>query len=150
MFFMSIRDQFKRILGLSEEEEEFEIEEEKTEEDEIIESFPVNQAKPKSNTEGISLGGGITNKLSFVLSKPTRYDECMEIANHLIEKKTVVLNLEDTAKDSSRRIVDFLSGVAFAMKGQIKKVSLNTYVIIPSNADFTGDLMDEIESGSIL
>ena len=52
---------------------------------------------------------------------------------------TVVLNLEDTNKDMARRILDFLSGVAYANRGKIKRVATNTYIIIPSNVDLTGD-----------
>ena len=63
---------------------------------------------------------------------------------------TVVLNLENTSKDVSRRILDFLSGVAYANNGKIKRVSTATFIITPYNVDLTGDdLMDEIESSSM-
>lgn len=62
----------------------------------------------------------------------------------LMKAHTVVLNLEDTNKDMARRILDFLSGVAYANRGKIKRVATNTYIIIPSNVDLTGDdLLDE-------
>ena len=62
----------------------------------------------------------------------------------------VVLNLENTSKDVSRRILDFLSGVAYANNGKIKRVSTATFIITPYNVDLTGDdLMDEIESSSM-
>ena len=63
---------------------------------------------------------------------------------------TVVLNLENTSKDVSRRILDFLSGVAYANNGKIKRVSTATFIITPYNVDLTGDdLMDEIESSNM-
>ena len=63
---------------------------------------------------------------------------------------TVVLNLEDTNKDMARRILDFLSGVAYANRGKIKRVATNTYIIIPSNVDLTGDdLLDELENNGV-
>ena len=68
----------------------------------------------------------------------------------LIKMHTVVLNLENTSKDVSRRILDFLSGVAYANNGKIKRVSTATFIITPYNVDLTGDdLMDEIESSSM-
>ena len=60
---------------------------------------------------------------------------------------TGVLNLENREMDVSRRIIDFLSGVAYANGGKIKRVATNTYIIIPYNVDLTGDdLMDELEN----
>lgn len=61
-----------------------------------------------------------------------------------------MLNLEDTNKDMARRILDFLSGVAYANDGKIKKVASNTYIIIPNNVDLTGDdLLDELENSGV-
>lgn len=51
-----------------------------------------------------------------------------------------MLNLEDTNKDMARRILDFLSGVAYANDGKIKKVASNTYIIIPNNVDLTATI----------
>ena len=64
-------------------------------------------------------------------------------------KRTVVLNLESTNKDISRRLVDFLSGVAYANNGQIKRVANSTFIITPYNVDIMGDLLDELESNGV-
>ena len=72
-----------------------------------------------------------------------------EIADHPREKRTVVLNLESTNKDIARRLVDFLSGVAYAGEGKIKKVSANTYIITPYSVDIMGDLIDELENNGL-
>ena len=58
----------------------------------------------------------------------------------------VVLNLESTNKEVSRRLVDFLSGVAYANNGQIKRVANSTFIITPYNVDIMGDLLDELEN----
>ena len=81
----------------------------------------------------------------MVLFKPERFgDETRSVADELIKMHTVVLNLENTSKDVSRRILDFLSGVAYANNGKIKRVSTATFIITPYNVDLTGDdLMDE-------
>ena len=68
------------------------------------------------------------------------------IADHLNNKRTVVLNLESTNKEVSRRLVDFLSGVAYANNGQIKRVANSTFIITPYNVDIMGDLLDELEN----
>ena len=84
-----------------------------------------------------------TTQLKVVLVKPERFENASEIADHLKEKRTVVLNLESTNKDVARRLIDFLSGVAYAGEGKIKKVAANTYIITPYSVDIMGDLIDE-------
>ena len=85
-------------------------------------------------------------QLQVVLVKPERFENASEIADHLREKRTVVLNLESTNKEVSRRLVDFLSGVAYANNGQIKRVANSTFIITPYNVDIMGDLLDELEN----
>ncbi len=90
-----------------------------------------------------------TTAVQVVLSKPERFEQAAEIADHLREKRTVVMNLETTNKDVARRLVDFLSGVAYANDGKIKKVAINTYIITPYNVDIMGDLIDELENNGV-
>ncbi|MCQ5128339.1 cell division protein SepF [Butyricicoccus faecihominis] len=90
-----------------------------------------------------------TTQLAVVLVKPDRFENAAEIADHLKDKRTVVLNLEQTNKDVARRLVDFLSGVAYANEGKIKKVANSTYIITPYNVDIMGDLIDELENNGM-
>ena len=90
-----------------------------------------------------------TAQLQVVLVKPERYEEAATIADNLNEKRTVVLNLESTNRDVARRLLDFLSGVAYANNGQIKRVANSTYIITPYNVDVMGDLIDELENNGM-
>ena len=90
-----------------------------------------------------------TTQLKVVLVKPERFENASEIADHLKDKRTVVINLESTNKDVARRLVDFLSGVAYAGEGKIKKVAANTYIITPYHVDIEGDLIDELENNGL-
>ena len=90
-----------------------------------------------------------TTQLQVVLVKPDRFENASEIADHLRDKRTVVLNLESTNKEIARRLLDFLSGVAYANEGKIKKVAISTYIITPYNVDILGDLIDELENNGM-
>ena len=90
-----------------------------------------------------------TTQLQVVLVKPERFEEAAGIADNLNERRTVVLNLESTNRDVSRRLLDFLSGVAYASNGQIKRVANSTYIITPYNVDIMGDLIDELENNGM-
>ena len=107
------------------------------------------QEPPRRNTGGKVVNIHATTQLQVVLVKPERYENASEIADHLRDKRTVVLNLEKTQKDVARRLLDFLSGVAYAQEGKIKKVAISTYIITPYNVDILGDLIDELENNGL-
>ena len=90
-----------------------------------------------------------TTQLKVVLVKPERFEMASEIADHLKEKRTVVINLESTHKDIARRLIDFLSGVAYASEGRIKKIAANTYIITPYHVEMVRDLLDERENNGL-
>lgn len=90
-----------------------------------------------------------TTQMQVVLAKPDRFDMVSEIADHLRQKHAVVLNLEATNKDIARRLVDFLSGCAYALDGKIKKIAVSTFLITPYNVDIVGDVIDELENNGV-
>lgn len=67
--------------------------------------------------------------------KPKTFETVPQIADHLLSKRTVVLNLEDADDATSRRIIDFLFGVAYSINGSLKKIATKAYVITPNNVD---------------
>ena len=110
---------------------------------------PPRQQAPQGNPGGKVVNIHATTQIQVVLVKPKRYDNAAEIANHLRDKRTVVLNLEETDENVARRLLDFLSGVAYANEGKIKKVAISTYIITPYNVDILGDLIDELENNGL-
>ena len=148
---MSVFDNIKRMISpISDEDDDY---------DEIFDSgdSPFIDERPRSYDRSSSIDsrrGKVVNihattQLKVVLVKPERFEAASEIADHLKEKRTVVVNLESTHKDIARRLIDFLSGVAYAGEGKIKKVAANTYIITPYSVDIQGDLIDELESNGM-
>ncbi len=90
-----------------------------------------------------------TAQLQVVLVKPERFDNVSEIADHLRDKHAVLLNLENTDRNIARRLVDFLSGCAYALDGKIKKVAASAYLITPFNVEIVGDLVEELENNGM-
>lgn len=168
---MGIMDELKRLARPYEDEDEYEEEESNTTPIEQGQkknrpsdaeystvssssvssaSKPARAAAPEhSNRKVVNIN--TTTQLKVVLVRPEKFDDASEIADHLRDKRTVVLNLESTEKDVARRLVDFLSGVAYAQEGKIKKVAVSTYIITPYNVDIIGDrdLLDELESSGV-
>ncbi|MDR0946269.1 MAG: cell division protein SepF [Ruminococcus sp.] len=99
---------------------------------------------------GRTININATAQLQVILQKPNAFSDTKQIADFLNAKKTVILNLESTTPDVTRRIIDFLGGVAYANGGNIKPVSNNTFVITPYNVDFVGDeLMSQLEESGV-
>ena len=141
---MGILDELKKLTHpYDDEDEEYEDFEEPRER-----SFDDRRSRTEDRRNKV-VNIHATTQLKVVLVKPERFENASEIADHLREKRTVVLNLESTNKDIARRLIDFLSGVAYAGDGKIKKVSANTYIITPYSVDLMGDLIDELESSGL-
>ena len=132
---MSMFDSLKSKLGIDPEADSYVDDTE----DEI---FPKQHSNKVVNINA-------TSQLQVVLVKPERFEDASTIADQLNAKRTVVLNLESTGKEVSRRLIDFLSGVAYANNGQIKRVATSTFIITPYNVDIMGDLIDELENNGV-
>lgn len=146
----SFFDKVKNMIGVTDEEyydgynddEEFVSYRNEDAEDIAIAPQPNNRDNKVVNIH-------TTAQLQVVLAKPERFDDASSVADHLNERRTVVLNLESANRDVARRLVDFLSGVAYANGGQIKRVAVSTFIITPYNVDVMGDLIDELESNGM-
>ena len=145
---MGLFDKFKGLMGDPESDayDEYDTDDEVLSRHEERREAPAPEVRRGSN-KVVNIHA--TAQLQVVLVKPERFDDSSAIADHLNAKRTVVLNLESASKDVSRRILDFLSGVAYANEGQIKKVANCTFIIIPYNVGIMGDLLDELENNGL-
>ena len=90
-----------------------------------------------------------TTQLKVVVMTPESFDEAKDIAEHLNQKKPVVINLEGVEKDIARRIVDFLSGAVYSLDGNIQKISTGIFLIAPYNVGIMGDFKDELRNKGV-
>ena len=89
------------------------------------------------------------NKQEVVLFHPGNFNDTSKAADDLRNKKAVIVNMENVDKAMARRVVDFLSGCAYALDGKVKKVAQSTSLFCPHNMDVVGDLENlqtEVES----
>ena len=120
-----------------------------TEENEPVRSFNdiSSSSRPTVATPNI-VDLRSSSRTPVVLKKIDTYQEVQGVADVLNEKRIVILNLETCPNDASQRIIDFLSGVAYANAGGIKKIAGRAYIIPPDNVPLSGDLLDDIENGN--
>ena len=97
----------------------------------------------------LNMNSSVTNKQEVVLFRPNSFNDTSKAADDLRSKKAVIVNMENVDKAMARRVVDFLSGCAYAVDGKVKKVAQSTYLFCPHNMDVVGDLenlQSEVES----
>ena len=155
---MGILDKVKGACGID--EEEFDDDELMEDEEETVavaeNTFKADFTQnvtvapaPAKKERNVSLSS--LPQLQVVLVKPERFEEASDIADSLNAKKTVVLNLESASKEVARRLVDFLSGVAYANQGNVQKIANSTFLITPYNVDISGiGLLDDIDTQGAL
>ena len=105
---------------------------------------PRGDSRAADKVVNLNNGGG---QLKVVVAAPKQFEAASEIAEHLRDRRAVLLNLEKTDPAVARLLIDFLSGVAYAQDGKIRRVASATYIITPFNVDLMGDQLDDMESG---
>lgn len=153
---MGIWESIKNIMVLPEEDEFEEEVNEEVEESSSKKTMDDDYTQRKETTPKIFQSNKAKtisyqqNQMQVVLVKPDRFEDVTSIADHLNAKKTVVLNLEAANRDISRRIIDFLSGVAYANHGNMRKVANSTFIIVPATVDVMGELvLENFEDGKL-
>lgn len=116
------------------------------------EEYFENEKKEESDfavKKGKVVNINTTTQLKVVVVTPESFDEARDIAEHLKQKKPVVINLEGVEKDIARRIVDFLSGAVYSLDGNIQKISTGIFLIAPYNVGIMGDFKDELRNKGV-
>ncbi|MBQ9757463.1 MAG: cell division protein SepF [Clostridia bacterium] len=127
-------------------------------EEELIGNSEFSNSQLLEEEETETFEGGKRNKvvkihttaqLKLVVMSPESFEDARDIANHLKNKKPVVINLESVDRNISQKIVDFLSGAVYALDGNIQKVSNGIFLIAPYNVGIMGDFKDELKNKGI-
>ena len=144
---MAIKDIWKSFVNISDDDlDDYENEAaEATIEEPRAKREPATRKTFDRKASAQTTGGA----MKVVIVRPEMFDEVANIADHLVQGKTIVLNLETANKEVARRIVDFMSGAAYALSCKLKKVANNTSIIVPEHTDIAGELiLDDFEEQS--
>ena len=138
---MALKDIWKNFVNINEDDLDDDYENETAESVAEPESRTKREVTQKRGFERRSSAQQNGGAMKVVIVRPEMFDEVAGIADHLVQGKTVVLNLETANKDIARRIVDFMCGAAYALSCKLKKVANNTFIIVPEHTDIAGELM---------
>lgn len=135
---MSMKNKFRTLFSVDEEEYYEEVPDDSYEAFQKTRSDKHDKDEPKKKKENIVSLQSVQSQAKVVLSEPRRYDEIQEIADHVVNRRSVVINLQRVSKEEATRIVDFLSGTVYAVSGDIQKLGPHTFLCTPDNVEIEG------------
>ena len=140
---MGIKTKFKQFFELD--DETIELDEQQEQEAYMEEEEPeITRASRKQSKQNVVSLQSVHKNSRVVLVEPRVYAEAQDIADHVKNRKSVVMNLQRIPNDQARRIVDFLSGTVYAVGGDIQKLGPDTFICTPDNVEVSGNITDEI------
>ena len=139
----SFFDKVKNLINFDGDDDDYE--------QDMFEDIPVkSNPEPEFHVKkGKVVNINTTTQLKVVVVSPDSFEEARDIADHLKQKKPVVINLESVEKDVARRIIDFLSGAVYATEGNIQKISSGIFLVAPYNVGIMGDFKDELRNKGV-
>jgi len=137
---MSLKSKFKTFFFLDDEYayDEEEMEQEETEPVKQSTSHAAKQQHAQKNNI-VSLQS-VQKSSKVILVEPRVYAEAQDIADHLKNRRAVVVNLQRIERDQAKRIVDFLSGTVYAIGGDIQKIGADIFLCTPDNIEVSGNI----------
>lgn len=144
---MTIKSKLKTFFFLDEEYDD----NKNDDYEQTVEPVPVKQKQQQvvKNQNVVSLQSvqktaGSSKSSKVILVEPRTYSESTDIADHLKNRRAVVVNLQRIDSEQARQIVDFLSGVVYALGGDIQKIGLSIFLCTPDNVEVSGNISDLI------
>ncbi|KKK39641.1 cell division protein SepF [Mesobacillus campisalis] len=136
---MSLKSKLKTFFAL---DEEYEYEEESRIEEEPEQSKQSRQPVQQSQKQNVVSLQSVQKTSKVILMEPRVYAEAQDIADHLKNRRAVVVNLQRIEADQAKRIVDFLSGTVYAISGDIQKIGMNIILCTPDNVEVSGNISE--------
>jgi cell division inhibitor SepF len=137
---MSIKSKFKTFFFL---DDEYDDNEQEFLEEEMETVKHAKQPQSKQNVVSIQ---SLQKSSKMVLMEPRVYAEAQDIADHLKNRRSVVVNLQRIEHDQAKRIVDFLSGTVYAIGGDIQRIGMNIFLCTPDNVEVSGNISEVLQN----
>ncbi|WP_163536922.1 cell division protein SepF [Gracilibacillus sp. YIM 98692] len=135
---MSMKGKFRHLFGIEEEDEFIE---------ELQSEVPKTTGETEEKGNVVSLSS-VQKSSKVVLCEPRSYSEVQDIADQVVNRRSVVINLQRVDTQQARQIIDFMSGTVYALSGQIKKLGSQTFLCTPEHIEISGsitEIMEEVD-----
>lgn len=99
----------------------------------------------ENEAEEINDSSRILSARHVIVTSPKSFENVQEIADHMRDQRAVLLNFDNTDYESARRIVDFVSGVSYALDGTMKKIGQGVFLCTPHGMEVSYDVRSEFK-----
>jgi len=139
---VGIKSKFKNFFLL---EDEYDY----VDEEKIVKETPKvpeqELSSPKTRKQNVVSLQSVQNSSKMILIEPRVYAEAQEVADHLVNRRAVVVNLQRIQRDQAIRIVDFLSGAVYSIGGDIQRVGKDIFLCTPDNVEVSGNISELLD-----
>lgn len=135
---LSIKNKFKSLFEQDDYDQEYASEEQEPEQQ-------MSRRSAKQDAQNVVSLKSVQAQTKVVLAEPRSYDETQDIADHIVNRRSVVINLQRVDYEQAKRIVDFLGGTVYAVSGEMQKLGPHTFLCTPDNVEITGNITQMIE-----
>ena len=90
-----------------------------------------------------SKSSGKEYKNKTILVEPRAFSEAQQIADYLKNKNQVVVNFKRVTSDVSKRIMDFLNGIVYAIDGTMQKLGPGIVICAPKGFEIEGNITED-------
>lgn len=144
---MSIKNRFEKWFYLEDEEEYPQEQKEQPKQnqeqpEQPRKAFARKQAANEQQSATVVSLQSLQKSSKVILIEPRVYAEAQDIAEHLKNKRAVIVNLQRIDRDQGIRIVDFLSGTVYALAGDIQRVGTDIFLCVPENVEVAGSITE--------
>ncbi|MBB6449374.1 cell division inhibitor SepF [Geomicrobium halophilum] len=136
---MGIKSRFKQF---------FDFEDDYIEEDVEVPDDVDREQSTKQGKNVVSLQS-IQQSAKMIIIEPQSYDEAQDVADHLKNRRSVIINLQQIPGEQGKKVVDFLSGTVYAIEGDIQKIGLNIFLCTPENVDVSGEVSELLQHENV-
>ncbi|GER65536.1 cell division protein SepF [Weizmannia acidilactici] len=140
---MGLKTKFKSFFLLDDEYDD--QEEEMMEKEYEPEPEPPAQKPVRHARQNVVSLQSVQKSSKVILEEPRVYADAQEIADHLKNRRAVVVNLQSMPHDQAKRIVDFLSGTVYAIAGDIQRIGSNIFLCTPDNVEVSGKISEFLQ-----
>lgn len=112
--------------------EDFDMDEEEiSDEEEEFEEAQPSRIRKRGNVISFPK----PDQQNIVIMEPMDLNEARDVADNLKCSKPIIVNLQKVEKDMARRVIDFISGITYALDGHVQKIQEDIFLFTPTNIE---------------
>ena len=103
---------------------------------EVEEPTPAPRRGRRRSAQQAGNGGGVS---SMHVVTPRSFNDAQQVADEFKRSKPVIINLQSTDRELSKRLIDFSSGMTYALGGGMQRISQGIFLLTPQNVEVSAE-----------